>query len=383
MLRILNFIGTRPEVIKMGPVIAEQKKQKDKIESLVCATAQHRELLDQALDIFSVIPNYDLDLMQKNQKLPMFVGQALESITKVLQQVKPDVVLVQGDTSTAFIASLASYYEKIPIGHVEAGLRTFDIYNPFPEEVNRRLIGTIASIHFAPTLKARENLLKEGVDPHKIFLIGNTIVDALMSITSKFVAEKEERNNNKTILVTAHRRENFGKPLENICQALKELVLRNKDIEIIYPVHPNPRVKETISIYLKNTRRIELIEPVDYLNFVKLMYKSYLILTDSGGIQEEAPILGKPVLILRKVTERPEAVEGGSALLVGTEKDKIVFWTEKLLRDEALYKSMSQSRYIFGDGKAAERMVGILLNHFENKKPPFIFKEANKILLNQ
>lgn len=366
--KILIVFGTRPEIIKMAPVIKELKKY-PRFKVSICVTAQHRELLDDLLKLFEIEPHYDLNIMRKNQSLFEVTTKSLMRIKRVLGGENPDLVVVQGDTTTAFAISLAAFYLKIAVAHIEAGLRTGDKYKPFPEEVNRRLISSLADLHFAPTQKAKENLLKEGINEKNIYVTGNTVIDALLWVLNKIKKNQKKINLNfsflkpkskKLILVTAHRRESFGIPLKNICLALKKLVERNKDIMIVYPVHPNPNVRETVKKILAKINRIELISPLDYAPFVYIMSKAYLILTDSGGIQEEASSLGKPVLVMRDTTERQEAIEAGVSELIGTDTEKIVRSVEALLDDEEKYKNMARKCRPFGDGKAARKIVNIL-----------------------
>ena len=360
---ILTIFGTRPEAIKLAPVILELQKRADRLENLVCVTAQHREMLDQVLEWFRIVPDYDLNLMQPDQGLVEFASRALVSVTKVLEAVQPDAILVQGDTTTVMITALAAFYRHIPVGHVEAGLRTRDRYNPFPEEINRRMASVLATWHFAPTERAAAALRAEGVPAENIFVTGNTVVDALLLTVRRPVDLKLDLNVNgrRLILVTAHRRESFGAPFESLCLALRDLVERNPDVEIVYPVHLNPRVREPVGRILCGQPRIHLLEPLRYEQFAHLMGLAYLILTDSGGIQEEAPVLGKPTLIMRETTERPEAIEAGTARLVGTNRQRIVAEAERLLCDEDLYSTMAHVGNPFGDGQAAERIVDILL----------------------
>lgn len=364
-MQVLSVFGTRPEAIKMAPVVKELEKHSDNIESIVCVTGQHREMLDQVLSLFEIKPQIDLNLMEPNQTLASLTAKAITSLTDVIASVEPDVVLVQGDTATAMVASLASFYQKVPVGHVEAGLRTYDRYSPFPEEINRRLISVLATYNFAPTQTAVDALLAEGFPKESIFLTGNTVVDALlMTVRKDYELDIGfPLLSDKLILVTAHRRENFGKPFENICIALKEIALRNPEVEIVYPVHLNPNVRKTVYQVLKNQERIHLIEPLEYKKFAHLMNRSYLILTDSGGIQEEAPVLGKPVLVLRRETERPEAVEAGAVKVVGTDTENIINETERLLYDKDEYSRMSKAISPYGDGHAAERIVEIILEN--------------------
>lgn len=371
-IKIMIVFGTRPEAIKMASVIRELKKNSDKYKICVCVTAQHRQMLDQVLELFDIQADYDLNIMRPEQDLYDITSNVLQGLKSVLQSEQPDIVLVHGDTTTTFAASLASYYEKIPVGHVEAGLRTGNIYSPWPEEMNRRLTGSIAATHFAPTDSARKNLLAEGVPGERIHVTGNTVIDALFQVVKRIDQDQELKQSlasqfpfidpsKKVILVTGHRRENFGQGFEDICHSLHELGQR-PDVQIIYPVHLNPNVQEPVRRILSNSPSIFLIEPLDYLPFVYLMSQSYLIITDSGGVQEEAPSLGKPVLVMRDTTERPEAVEAGTVKLVGTDKSKIVKETQNLLDNEDEYLEMSKAHNPYGDGKASERIVSALLD---------------------
>lgn len=369
MKKVIIVFGTRPEAIKMAPVIREFQKYKYDIDLVICITAQHREMLDEVLRVFQITPNYDLDVMLKSQSPFEITSKVLIGIREVLLQEKPDIVLVQGDTTTTFSTALSAYYLKIPIGHIEAGLRTHDMYNPFPEELNRKMTSALSSYHFVPTESAKHNLLREGVDSKTIFLTGNTVIDALFWIIDNTGDIREKlvqslpflrSTTRRIILTTAHRRESFGAPLRNILTALRILVERNYNIEIVYPLHPNPNVQETAREVLSNIERIHLIESLSYASFVHLMKEAYLILTDSGGIQEEAPSLGKPVLVMRSKTERPEALEAGTAKLVGTDVNRIVEATEKLLEDKCEYKRMANIRNPFGDGKASARIAEIV-----------------------
>ena len=355
-------MGTRPEAIKLAPVILELRKYPEMFDSRVCVTAQHREMLDQVLSWFGILPDYDLDLMEENQDLAVFASRALVKVGQVLKDARPDIVLVQGDTTTVMMAALAAFYKKIPVGHVEAGLRTRDRYNPFPEEINRRIAGVLATYHFAPTERAAEALRREQVRESHIYVAGNTVIDALLWTVQRPVdlGLDISLDGKKMILVTAHRRESFGTPFESMCKALREVVERNPQAVIIYPVHLNPNVQKPVNKILGEHPRIRLLRPLGYPSFSHLMARSYMILTDSGGIQEEAPVLGKPVLVMRETTERPEAIEAGAARLVGTDQNRIVTEAERLLRDEEAYKSMSQAVSPFGDGHAAERIVRIL-----------------------
>jgi len=357
---ILFIFGTRPEAIKMAPIINEMKKNSF-FNTKVCVTAQHRQMLDQVLEIFSIQPDFDLDLMKPNQSLTELTKNVLKNIERVLTEVNPDMVIVQGDTTTTFISALACFYQKIAIGHVEAGLRTYKKYSPFPEEMNRVLTTKLADIHFAPTEISKQNLLNEGVESASVFVTGNTVIDALFDISKKLRIEPLKR---KMILVTGHRRENFGKNFEEIFLALKTIAINNPEIQIVYPVHLNPNVKKPVNEILYNIENIQLIDPVDYLEFVKLMNQSYIIITDSGGVQEEAPSIGKPVLVIRNDTERPEGVKAGTTILVGTEREKIINASQKLLDDTQYYDSISKVANPYGDGKSAKHIVKILNNYF-------------------
>ena len=364
-IKVLTIFGTRPEAIKMAPLVKEIEKNSDKLQSIVCVTAQHREMLDQVLQLFEIKPDFDLDIMKTNQNLWSLTSEVLLKTKEVIEQVQPDVVLVHGDTTTSMAAALSAFYAKIPVGHVEAGLRTFDKYYPFPEEINRVFTDSLCTYYFAPTHKSAENLKKSLVKEENIYKTGNTVIDALLYTVKNHQEEVEGLNLTpelKTILLTSHRRENFGEPIKNICKSILELVENNKDIEVVYPVHPNPHVKEPVYELLDNKERIHLIKPLEYAQFCTLMKKSHLILTDSGGVQEEAPSLGKPVLVLRDTTERPEAIEYGTVKLVGTDKDNIVKNVQILLDNEEEYKKMSEAINPYGDGLASERIVEVLRN---------------------
>jgi len=365
MKKVICIFGTRPEAIKMVPVVRELKKYPGHCKVTICVTAQHREMLDQVLSLFDLKPDIDLNLMQENQDLDALTAKSIKLLSRVIVKVKPDLVLVQGDTTTAMAATLAAFYQKIPVGHIEAGLRTNNIYDPFPEEINRRFISILSTYNFAPTKKAREALLKEGIHKQTIFLTGNTIVDALKIIINrkkvsgvKFLPPQERK---KIILVTAHRRENFGKPLENICLALKEIAEKNSEVEIIFPVHLNPNVRSTVYSILNSLERVHLLAPLDYSEFIRLLSRCYLVLTDSGGIQEEAPAFGKPVLVLRNETERPDGIEANVARLVGTDYRTIIKNIESLLRNPREYKKMSKATNLYGDGTASKKIVNIIL----------------------
>lgn len=372
-MKVLTVFGTRPEAIKMAP-LALRLAEDPRFESRVCVTAQHRQMLDQVLDLFQLIPDYDLDLMKPGQSLSELTGRILTGIEGVLQSFRPDMVLVHGDTSTTLATSLAAYYQQIPVGHVEAGLRTGNLYSPWPEEANRKLTGALARLHFAPTETARQNLIREGVNDAHIRVTGNTVIDALLEVRSKVQESSELAAQfgkqfgfldpaRKLILVTGHRRESFGAGFERICQALAAIAETHADTDILYPVHLNPNVQEPVRRLLAHHERIHLIEPLDYLPFVYLMDRSHLILTDSGGIQEEAPSLGKPVLVMRDTTERPEAVEAGTVKLVGTDVERILSDVSTLLTDTDSYHQMSQAHNPYGDGQASARIADALADY--------------------
>lgn len=366
-MKVLTVFGTRPEAIKLAPVVRELKKEK-KIKSYVCVTGQHRHMLDQVLKIFGIKPHFDLNIMKPRQTLEEIAGGVVVKIGKVLDAVKPDIVLVQGDTTTAFSVALAAFYKKIRVGHVEAGLRSYNKFKPYPEEINRRLISHVADLHFAPTESAARNLLKENIDKNKVFVTGNTVIDALLEIANR----KDERSNiknkglegvdfgKKIILVTAHRRESFGPDMEAMFRAITKIAVQRQEVEIVYPVHLNPNVKRAVNKTLKGITRVHLLPPMDYEPFICLMKRAHIILTDSGGIQEEAPALDKPVLVMRNVTERPEGVKAGCARIVGTKERGIVQSIMGLLDDKALYAKMARARNPYGDGKSAERIVDVL-----------------------
>jgi len=371
MKNLLFVFGTRPEAIKMAPVINIFKKDKNNFNTIVAVTAQHREMLDQVLFLFKIIPDYDLDLMSPNQTLESLTSKVLMGLSNLFKEIKPDLVFVQGDTTTTFTSSLAAFYHKIPVAHIEAGLRTNNIYSPFPEEVNRRLTSSIASFHFPPTEQSRQNLLNEGVKDGKIRVVGNTVIDALLTVSNKidFNSHEQEQyfinsfnirfNNIKTIIVTGHRRESFGKGFENICNAINDIAVNN-DVQIIYPVHLNPNVQEPVNRILRNIENVHLIPPQDYIPFVFLVKNAHIILTDSGGVQEEAPALGKPVLVMRNNTERPEGVLAGTAKLVGTNSKEIVKSVNFLLSDDSEYDQMSKAKNPYGDGKTSQRIFNII-----------------------
>lgn len=362
--KIICVVGTRPEAIKMAPVVLALKKVPD-FDVRVLATAQHRHLLDQVMKVFDIEPDIDLNIMRPNQALTTLTARLLLDLDDVLLAEKPDAVLAQGDTTTVMTVALACFYHRIPFGHVEAGLRTWDMLNPFPEEMNRVIAGRLAKWHFAPTESSRQNLLREGVVDADIVVTGNTVIDALLSVAGRDVELPVKLDLTKRlVLVTAHRRENFGKPFERVCSALLTLLERNPDVQVLYPVHPNPNVHETAHRLLGKHPRVVLCEPLDYLPFVAAMKRAYLILSDSGGVQEEAPALGKPVLVLRYETERPEAVQEGVVKLVGTDFDTIVSEAQRLLDDEAVYCAMARGVSPYGDGRAAARIVNVLKEYF-------------------
>lgn len=380
MKNICIVLGTRPEAIKMAPVIkafeAHAAISPGLIDVRVCVTGQHRQMLDQVLSLFRITPHYDLNVMRANQDLADLTARVITGVREVLQEFQPDLVLVHGDTTTTFAAALAAYYQRIPVAHVEAGLRTGDIYAPWPEEINRRLTGAIAAIHFAPTEASKQNLVNENIDAGSVEITGNTVIDALLTVVATIKRDRELRsgldrkfsflnNEKRLLLVTGHRRENFGGGFMGICKALKEIAERD-DIEIIYPVHLNPNVQEPVQRLLSESPSIHLIEPLDYLPFVYLMERSYLILTDSGGIQEEAPSLGKPVLVLRNTTERPEGVESGTVKLVGNDPEVILSEVKKLLDDSLLYEHMASASNPYGNGTAAERIVSSVMSRIDS-----------------
>jgi UDP-N-acetylglucosamine 2-epimerase (non-hydrolysing) len=372
-MKVLTVFGTRPEAIKMAPLVQALAAQPS-VESQVCVTAQHRQMLDQVLDLFEIHPEHDLDIMRPGQDLNTITTNILQRIGAVYEESRPDVVLVHGDTTTTFAASLAAFYQRIPVGHVEAGLRTGDLYSPWPEEANRQLTSVLARLHFAPTETSRRNLLQENVPAARIHVTGNTVIDALLAVRRKFESSRALadgmlqrfdflREDRRMVLITGHRRENFGDGFERICQAIRSLGNRHPDTDFVYPVHLNPNVREPVMRLLSGAPNIHLIEPQDYLPFVYLMMRSTVILTDSGGIQEEAPSLGKPVLVMRDTTERPEAVEAGTVRLVGTDTQAIVHGVNELLTDRQAYERMSFAHNPYGDGRACARIVDALLTH--------------------
>ncbi|MGN0150000.1 MAG: non-hydrolyzing UDP-N-acetylglucosamine 2-epimerase [Clostridia bacterium] len=368
-IKVMTVFGTRPEAIKMAPLALELKKYEN-IESKVCVTAQHRQMLDQVLEIFNIKPDYDLDIMKERQTLVGITSRVLEGLDEVIKKEKPDIVLVHGDTSTSFVAALAAFYNQVKVGHVEAGLRTYDKYSPFPEEMNRQLTGRISDLNFSPTEQNRQNLLKENVSDDIIYITGNTVIDALKTTVRDDYKFKDEVLNNidfenkRVIIVTAHRRENLGEPLKNICNALKQIVTEYEDVELVYPVHLNPAVRETAFGILGDVDRVHLIDPLDVEELHNAMARSFLVMTDSGGIQEEAPALAKPVLVLRRETERPEAVAAGTVKIAGVDKDTIVKLAKELLDDETAYNKMAHAANPYGDGEASRRTVEAILYAF-------------------
>lgn len=368
--KIITIFGTRPEAIKMAPLVKELEKREE-IDSKVCVTAQHREMLDQVLNLFDITPDFDLNIMKTKQTLTGITNKVLEGLEEVFMEEKPDMILVHGDTTTTFAGALAAFYQQVKVGHVEAGLRTFNKYFPFPEEMNRKLTGSLADLHFAPTKGSKNNLLREGISDSDIYITGNTVIDAMKhTVEENYIFENDELNhidfeNKKVIMITAHRRENWGQGIENICEALNKIVEANEDVELVYLVHLNPVVKDVVTERLGGKDRVHLLPPLDTKETHNLMNKSFMVMTDSGGLQEEAPHLGKPVLVLRDVTERPEAVEAGTVKLVGTDVDIIVNEASKILNDQNEYAKMSRAINPYGDGKASERIVNAILKYFE------------------
>lgn len=366
-LKLMTVFGTRPEAIKMCPLVLEMRKYPEYIQPIVAVTAQHREMLDQVLDLFGIVPDYDLNIMTSGQTLYDVTTRALMGLKPVMEEAKPDMVLVHGDTTTTFAGALAAFYAQIPVGHVEAGLRTGNKYSPYPEEMNRKLTGAIADMHFAPTATSKGNLLKENVNPASILITGNTVIDALQTTVHgdyHFADEDFNRvfaTGHKLILMTTHRRENLGEPMRHVYRALKSVLETHENVEAIFPVHKNPKVREIVNQELGHLSRVHLIEPMDYEPFANLMAKVDIVLTDSGGIQEEAPALGKPVLVLRDTTERPEAVEAGTVKLVGTAYKDVLQETNRLLDDDEHYRSMAEAANPYGDGKACERIIKAIL----------------------
>ena len=379
MIKVMTVFGTRPEAIKMCPLVNELKKYKD-IETVVCVTAQHRQMLDQVLEIFDITPDYDLNIMQSGQTLTGITARAIEGLEVAINESKPDIVLVHGDTTTSFAGSLAAYYAQVKVGHVEAGLRTFNKYFPFPEEVNRRLTGVIADLHFSPTVSNKKNLLAENVSENDIFITGNTVIDALKTtVREDFEFKTPELKNidfdgKRVIVMTAHRRENLGQPLVNICHAVKRIAEEFSDVRVVYPVHLNPKVRDTAFTVLGDVENVTLCDPVDVEELHNLMARSYMVMTDSGGIQEEAPALGKPVLVLRGETERSEAAEAGTVRLAGCEEETIYFMAKSLLTDNEDYEKMAHAVNPYGDGEASRRTAEAILYHFGLGNRPEDFK---------
>ena len=364
-MKVMSVFGTRPEAIKMAPLV-KKLNEDPYFESVLCVTAQHREMLDQVLELFELTPDYDLNIMKPNQTLGMITANVLTGLDPILEKESPDIVLVHGDTSTTFSAALAAFYRKIPVGHVEAGLRTYDMYSPFPEEINRVLTGHMASVHFAPTQRNVENLLREGVSEERIVITGNTVIDALLEVAEKPYEFEEDTlkkidfGKKRVITVTCHRRENLGEYMENIFRAIREIAEKFDDVEVVYPIHMNPKVRKTAADVFDGCENIHLIEPLSYQPFVNLMAKSYFIITDSGGMQEEAPSLGKPVLVVRKETERPEALNAGTVKLAGVKQETIAAMAKELLTDKKSYDAMAHASNPYGDGTACDKILEAL-----------------------
>lgn len=368
MIKVMTIFGTRPEAIKMAPLVNELKKKKE-IESIVVVTAQHREMLDQVLKTFKIIPDYDLNIMQAGQTLGDITTRSLTGLEKIIQNTKPDIVLVHGDTTTTFAGALAAFYNQVDIGHVEAGLRTKDKYSPYPEEMNRQMVDCMTDMYFAPTALSKQNLIAEGKAENKIYVTGNTAIDAMSTTIDKNYSHEIFKwlGNDRMILLTAHRRENLGDPMRHIFKGISRVVDEIDDIKIVYPIHMNPKVREVANEVFGNNNKIKLIEPLEVFDFHNFLNKSYIILTDSGGIQEEAPSLGKPVLVLRDTTERPEGIEAGTLKLVGTDEELVYKEIKKLLVDKKAYEKMSQASNPYGDGKAATRIVKAIIDKYKNK----------------
>jgi len=366
MIKVMTIFGTRPEAIKMAPLVNELKKRKE-IETIVCVTAQHREMLDQVLDTFEIVPDYDLNIMKQGQTLAEITTRALTGLESVIKDERPDIVLVHGDTSTTFAGALAAFYNQVSIGHVEAGLRTYNKYSPYPEEMNRQMVSSLADMHFAPTELSANNLINEGKDKKSIYITGNTAIDAMETTVKEEYNHLELawiKEDERMILLTAHRRENLGEPMRNIFRAIRRIVDEFPDVKVIYPIHMNPKVREVATEIFEGCDKVRLIEPLEVFDFHNFLNKSYLILTDSGGIQEEAPSLGKPVLVLRDTTERPEGIKAGTLKLVGTDEEVIYEETKKLLTDEKEYEKMSMASNPYGDGHASERIVDAIIEKF-------------------
>lgn len=377
MIKVMTIFGTRPEAIKMAPLVKELERRKE-IESIVCVTAQHRQMLDQVLETFNIKPDYDLNIMKQGQSLSEITSRALTGLESVIKDVKPDIVLVHGDTTTTFAGALAAFYNQVAIGHVEAGLRTYDKYSPFPEEMNRQMVDCMTDLYFAPTTVSKENLLKEDIQEEKIFVTGNTAIDAMSTTVKNDYTHPELewiKPNEKMILLTAHRRENLGEPMRHIFKAIRRIVDEFDDVKVIYPIHLNPLVRSVANEVFAGCDKVKLIEPLEVFDFHNFQNKSYIILTDSGGIQEEAPSLGKPVLVLRDTTERPEGISAGTLKLVGTNEETIYNETKKLLTDNKEYEKMSHASNPYGDGHASERIVDAIIKWKQNSQNTKAFKE--------
>lgn len=366
-IKVMTVFGTRPEAIKMAPVILELNKHPEQIQPIVAVTAQHREMLDQVLQLFQIVPDYDLDIMSQGQTLFDITARAMQGLNEVIGKEKPDIVLVHGDTTTTFAGALAAYYHQTAVGHVEAGLRTQNKYSPFPEEMNRKLTGSLTDMHFSPTKTAQANLLKEAVAEEATFVTGNTVIDALLTTVNKEykfadeMLEEIDYTNKRVVLVTTHRRENLGEPMRHVYQALRQIVTEFEDVVVVFPVHKNPLVREVVNSELGGIERVKLIDPLEYQPFANLLARSHFVLTDSGGVQEEAPALGKPVLVLRDNTERPEAIEAGTVKLIGTDKERVYQETRLLLADKVEYDRMANACNPYGDGQASRRIVETIL----------------------
>lgn len=370
MIKVMSIFGTRPEAIKMAPLVKELEKREE-IESIVCVTAQHREMLDQVLKTFNIIPDYDLNIMKQGQTLGDVTTRALNGLENVIKEVKPNIVLVHGDTTTTFAGALAAFYNQVDIGHVEAGLRTYDKYSPFPEEMNRQMVDCMTDMYFAPTEISKENLLKENIDENKIYITGNTAIDAMSTTVKENYSHKELEwigENERMILLTAHRRENLGEPMRHIFKAIRRIVDEFEDVKVIYPIHMNPKVRDVANEIFNGCDKVRLIEPLEVFDFHNFQNRSYIILTDSGGIQEEAPSLGKPVLVLRDTTERPEGIKAGTLKLVGTDEDIIYEETKKLLTDNDEYEKMSKASNPYGDGHASKYIVDAIVEKYRNER---------------
>ena len=367
MIKVMSVFGTRPEAIKMAPLVKELEQRKE-IESIVCVTAQHREMLDQVLETFEIVPDYDLNIMKQGQTLTDVTTRAIQGLEGVIKEVNPDIILVHGDTTTTFAGALAAFYNQVAIGHVEAGLRTYNKYSPYPEEMNRQMVGCMADLHFSPTELSASNLIKEGKNKDDIFITGNTAIDAMSTTVDENYKHEvlDWVGSDRMILLTAHRRENLGDPMRHIFKAIKRIVDEFDDVKVVYPIHKNPKVREVANEIFGDNDKVKLIEPLEVFDFHNFQNKSYIILTDSGGIQEEAPSLGKPVLVLRDTTERPEGIGAGTLKLVGTDEDVIYKETKKLLTNKEEYEKMSKASNPYGDGHASERIVDAIINYFNN-----------------